>query len=283
MIILSKDDTYTDLYKKYLIEKCKFDRQIKLDVPRTLRNYDYFKDKYIQDKLFNVLHVVACDNPIIGYLQGMNCIAGYFLMKYKDNEIETFKTMSQILKNDKYGLKGLFIDEFPQLFLAIYQVESLTKKHLSDIFKHLKKIKLNTLTWLAPCILTLFTKNLYSINIKNFDIFIDFFLKDGWIIIIKFILLILEKSKDYIIGKTYEETLLYLNDGMWTNVEFYDKELDKAFSNSKITDDVLFKLQVEHVKNLSAIDPEERRRNNKSIGLIICSLLSSIFTIVMTG
>ena len=282
MIILSKDDTYTDLYKKYLKDKCKFDRQIKLDVPRTLRNYDYFKDKYIQDKLFNVLHVIACDNPTIGYLQGMNCIAGYFLMKYKDNEIETFKTMSQLLKNDKYGLKGLFVEGFPQLFLAIYQVEQLTKKHLPDVYKHLKKINLKTLTWLAPCILTLFTKNLYSIDIKNFDIFIDFFLKDGWIIIIKFVLLILEKSKDYIINKSYDQTLLYLNDGMWDNVEFYDKELDKTFSNSKISDEIIFKLEVEYIKIVSAQDPEERRRNNRSIGILICSLLSSIFAMVMT-
>ena len=79
------------------------------------------------------------------------------------DEIETFKTMSKLLKNDKYGLKGLYVDEFPKLFLTTYQVNKLSETYLPKLYEYLTKINLDSLSWLSSWVLTLFTKHFEKI------------------------------------------------------------------------------------------------------------------------
>lgn len=278
MIVSEKDDPYLTIYKKCLKEMSKYKKQIKLDVPRTLVEFQYFKDEGNLSRLHNVLYALSCDNKEIGYLQGMNFIAGYFLMRYNSDEIKTFKTITCMLKNDKFGIKGLFISDFPRLFLAIYQIDELLKVINPEVYKHFENIGLTTITWLTSIILTLFAKNLYEIGLDNYTLFMDKFMEHGWITLIKFALVLIQESEPYILEENYENVLIFMNEGLWKTIEF--NEIDKLLDDIDVDDDKLHELEIEHTKNISNESPEQKK---KSIGFIICSLLFGLSSIIMRG
>ena len=177
IIIPDREDSYLNIYKKCLKKKTKYEKQIKLDVPRTIIHKKYFKDKDNLKRLERVLLAITADNKDVGYLQGMNFIVGYFLIRYKNDEVKTFQTMSTLFKNYKYGLKGLFTEGFPRLFLAIYQIETLMKIYYPNIYETLQSRELNTMVWITPWIFTLLAKYVDDIGIDNYNIIMDDFLQ----------------------------------------------------------------------------------------------------------
>ena len=102
--------------------------------------------------------------------------------------------MSQLMKNDIYGLNSLFAKDFPKLFLTFYQVNNLLEVYLPNLHYHLKKYNIDTLAWLSSWVLTLFTKYFEEIGPKNFNKFFDIYLEKGWITVIKFIFIVLKKK-----------------------------------------------------------------------------------------
>lgn len=69
---------------------------IKVDLPRTFPDNVYF-DQYKQ-KLFNILIAYAQHNPVVGYCQGMNYIAGLILLVTK-NEEATFWLLREVMES----------------------------------------------------------------------------------------------------------------------------------------------------------------------------------------
>ena len=277
MLIQDREDTYLNIYKKCLKEDNKYSKQIKLDISRTLVEYDYYKQIENRERLERVLKGISSDNKDTGYLQGMNFVVGYFLMRFKSDEVETFKTMSELLKNFKYGLRGLYSDEFPRLFLAIYQVDMLTKTYYPVIHERLKELELDAIVWLTPWMFTLFSKHLYNIGIENYNIFIDDFLKNGWSTIIKFAMIILEKGKDYIMTNPYEKVLVYLNDGIFETLDFDSLDIASLLKKTQVTDITLFQLEIDYVTKLTDKREDIPKKDRKTM-MIICSILTGILT-----
>lgn len=277
IVISEREDSYFNIYNKCLKKKTKYEKQIKLDVPRTIINNNYFKDEDNLKKLENVLIAITVDNPDVGYLQGMNFIVGYFLIRYNNDEVKTFKTMSELLKNYKFGLKGLFTTEFPRLFLAIYQVEHLMKIYYFDIYDTLQKIELDTMVWITPWIFTLFSKYIDNIGIKNYDIIIDDFLINGWSTIIKIIMIMLDINRDQIVDQSYEHIMIYLNEKLWTHTDFENIDFTQKIKDIPITNDTLFQLEISYVKELTRNkNSKDNRHSNRDIMIIICTILSGI-------
>ena len=72
----------------------------------------------------------------------------YTIMKIllsNDDEIKSFNIFNDLIKNPKYSLGGLYVKEFPRLFLAIYQVNKLSQKYIRNVYNHLKKFNLKKL------------------------------------------------------------------------------------------------------------------------------------------
>jgi Rab-GTPase-TBC domain len=55
--------------------------------------------------LLSVLRTYALFNPVIEYCQGMNYVAGFLLMVFKDPEV-TFKALITIV--ERFGIADLF-------------------------------------------------------------------------------------------------------------------------------------------------------------------------------
>ena len=71
--------------------------------------------------LIRILNAVANQMPDLGYVQGMNFIAASLLL-ILCNEEDTFYMMIQLLK--KYKLKDMYLNNFNQLKLLCFQLES---------------------------------------------------------------------------------------------------------------------------------------------------------------
>lgn len=65
-----------------------FERQIDLDIERTLRDHVLFKTRFgqAQVSLFKILVAYSNVDPAVGYCQGMSTVAA-FLLLYFDEEV----------------------------------------------------------------------------------------------------------------------------------------------------------------------------------------------------
>lgn len=100
---------------------CADDAQIDLDVPRTISEHIFFRQRYGagQRLLFQVLHCISLKFPKIGYVQGMAAIAATLLCYYPG---EIAFVMLVRLWQDK-GLESFFSQEFDGLMTAFKRLD----------------------------------------------------------------------------------------------------------------------------------------------------------------
>jgi hypothetical protein len=72
-------------------------RQISVDIPRTYSKLGFFSTEPGATSLANVLHAFAVVNPIVGYVQGMNFIAGVLLLSCL---IDQHTPLQPVVQND---------------------------------------------------------------------------------------------------------------------------------------------------------------------------------------
>jgi hypothetical protein len=104
---------------------------ISMDVNRSYTNIKSMN----QAQLKNILRTYAFFNSEIKYCQGMNFLAGFLLMFYKDEEL-TFKAFSGFIAN--FGMDELFREGLPLLKLYFYKLDRLISMYLPDLYTHLK-------------------------------------------------------------------------------------------------------------------------------------------------
>jgi len=185
-------------YEQYLSIKNKYDDQIKVDIDRTFTTNIYFKNKDNLQKLQRLLHAIACHKPKVGYIQGMNFLAGFLLLIHDDEKI-SFEIFNKLLEDPKYGLDGLYTDSFPKLYLATYQIIKLCKKYIPEVYRHFQKFNVKPQHWLSSWLLTLFLKYIEDIGLDNYKILFNFFEKYGWDILLTFVIAVLKMNKHNII------------------------------------------------------------------------------------
>ena len=238
------------MYKQYLSTKSDYDEQINLDIHRTFSFYNAFKQKDMQDKLRRVLHAISCKNPYVGYVQGMNFLAGFLLLNY--SEEDSFKLFIRFLEEPKYDLYGLYINGFPKLHLSIFQIEQLCKKYLPTIHNHFLKLDVKSQHWLLSWLLTLFLKNIKSIGFNNYKILFREFYRFGWNVLIRFIIIMLKNNQQCILDKkNFSDLLTFLLEDIWKITDF--RSMSFLISESKIIkNDELYMLELKYVMKTSS-------------------------------
>ncbi|GAV07756.1 hypothetical protein RvY_17562 [Ramazzottius varieornatus] len=132
-------------------------RQIDLDVNRTYRNHEMFRERYgiKQQALFHVLAAYSMYNTEVGYCQGMSQVAALLLMYMSDED--AFWAMSALLSDKKYAMHGFFLPGFPKLMRFQTQHEAILKKYLPKVKKHMDKHDVHTnlysVKWFFQCFL----------------------------------------------------------------------------------------------------------------------------------
>jgi hypothetical protein len=107
------------------------DEVISMDVNRSYTNIK----KMDQKALKNILRTYAFYNSEIKYCQGMNFLAGFLLMFFKDEEL-AFKAFSGLIQ--KFDMTELFKEDMPHLKLFFYKLDRLINMYLPDLYSHFK-------------------------------------------------------------------------------------------------------------------------------------------------
>merc|ERR1711981_1412175 len=79
-----------------------------------------------QSRLRRVLNAYAIHDPQVGYVQGMNFIAAYFLL-YASEE-DTFWLLDAIMRKPKFGLANVYSNGMSKLHVAMYQTDMALKQ-----------------------------------------------------------------------------------------------------------------------------------------------------------
>ena len=113
--------------------------QIRKDIDRTFPEEPFFAEEKNRETFKNLLKRVALYLPVLGYTQGMNFIAGYFLL-YGMNEQEAFIAMVRLLLHPDLMALGLYQDRYPlaTLYIRIFwnalrQRQPLLSSKVQDI------------------------------------------------------------------------------------------------------------------------------------------------------
>ncbi|KAG1085224.1 hypothetical protein G6F42_021481 [Rhizopus arrhizus] len=142
-------------YQELLLKENSHERQIDLDIPRTLRDHIMFRQRYGsgQRALFNVLRAFASYDEEVGYCQGMTNIAATILM-YCEEE-KAFLVLVHMFLREK--LHNLYIPGFPMLMESFYIQEALLKGYLPKLNQHLADLGLSSDIYSTRWYITLFT------------------------------------------------------------------------------------------------------------------------------
>ena len=91
--------------------------------------------------LNNVLKTYAFFNPEIEYCQGMNFVAGFLFLVFRDEQL-CFKSLMRVA--EIFDMSSLYKKEMPMLKLFFYQMDRLIAIQLPQLHQHFKDEGINS-------------------------------------------------------------------------------------------------------------------------------------------
>lgn len=143
-----------DSFRKLYMKISGFERQIDLDIERTLRDHVLFKARFssAQVSLFKVLVAYSNLDREVGYCQGMSTIAA-FLLLYFDEEV-AFAALRRLLERD--SLRTMYVADFPMLFEFFHVQETLMKSSTPRLSDQLRTFGIETSVYATKWYLTMY-------------------------------------------------------------------------------------------------------------------------------
>ncbi len=182
-----------------------FERQIDLDIERTLRDHVLFKIRYSQAQisLFKILVAYSNLDPEVGYCQGMSTIAAFLLLYF--DETAAFEAFVKLMSRD--DLRLMYRTGFPLLFEYFWIQERLMKKFLPKLWDHLEKHSISTSIYATKWYLTLFLSFPTRLAARIWDLFLFY----GLDLLPLTAVCLLKMHEKKICGMGFEETMQFLS------------------------------------------------------------------------
>jgi hypothetical protein len=164
----SPPDATTTRYRELYLKISGFERQIDLDIERTLRDHVMFKIRFssAQISLFKVLVAYSNYDPQVGYCQGMSTIAAFILLYFPEEA--AFSALLGVMAETRQ----LFVTGFPKLFETFYVQERLMRKYLPRLHKHLTHLAISPSIYATKWYLTLFLGLPVPLATRIWDLFL---------------------------------------------------------------------------------------------------------------
>ena len=147
--------------------------------------------------------------PKIGYVQGMNFLAGFFLMLSGFQSFETWDFLVNFIKKRKNLYFGIYDQGFPVLNFLCYSTNKILQISNKKIFLHLKSMNFPIDLWVSKWFLSFFILALpleYLLRIFDYLLFSDVF---GMVVVALVIVNSMEKE---ILKREFEDIALLFND-----------------------------------------------------------------------
>jgi ecotropic viral integration site 5 protein len=163
--------------------------------------------------LTNILKTYAYFNPEIEYCQGMNFVAGFLYLVFRDEE-QSFKALQEIIEVN--NMHELFLPELPRLKLFFYQLDRLLSIHLPQLHNHFKDEMVNSSYYSSPWFITIFTNSLQSqegdvLSDKILELW-DYFLVAGWKAIFRMALYLMRENEQDLLSMNFEQILNFVTE-----------------------------------------------------------------------
>ncbi|RUS17086.1 rab-GTPase-TBC domain-containing protein [Endogone sp. FLAS-F59071] len=237
--------TYNDLLRV----SSPHERQIDLDIPRTMHGHIMFRTRFgfgwvscasaashlefhglvwsgfkrAQRILFNVLRAFSSYDKEVGYCQGMTNVAATLLMFFEEEVSQkTFIILTHLFR--RYNLHNLFIPGFPALIESFYIQEQLMQKYAPRVAKAFgssvayplsskqSKLQITSSAYATRWFITLFTGGVvpYHTLLRIWDLF---FLM-GFDALYYVAVALLKENQDNLISSDFEKVMNALSSTM---------------------------------------------------------------------
>jgi len=160
-----------------------------------------------QDALRNVLRAYSLYDGETGYCQGMNFIAAMFLTFL--SEEESFWLLVVVMNREPYKIRDLFGEDMAGTHEVLYIAEKLMNQFLPELSAHMEKENVHVTMFVTQWLVTLYVREF------PFDLVArvwDSFLVEGWKVIYRVMLSLMEEASRDILGLQFEGILHYLRD-----------------------------------------------------------------------
>ncbi|KAJ1965386.1 GTPase-activating protein [Dispira parvispora] len=202
----SKDLSVEQQYTKLLALSTPAEKQITLDLPRTLPREEYFKEPNGpgQMALFRVLKAYALYDPEVGYCQGIAFIVAPLLLHMPEEE--AFCLLVRLMET--YDLRGHYTPRMEKLHLRLFQLERLVEETLPLIQRHFIKEGVQTIMYASQWFMTLFA---YRFPVELAVRLFDLVFAEGVETLFKFALVLLRVNQAQILSLHFEELVDFLH------------------------------------------------------------------------
>ena len=201
-----------EVYKQHTLKQS-VSELISMDVQRSFHNLRHIVKPEI---LNNILKTYAFFNPEIEYCQGMNFVAGFLFLCFRDEQT-TFNALMR--SAEIFDMGNLYKRELPKLKLFFYQLDRLIAIQLPQLHQHLKDEQINAGIFASAWFITQFTNSLQmdkrqvSSQVEEGTIppnllqLWDYFITSGWKAMFKMSLYILKSNETQLLQLGFEDIL----------------------------------------------------------------------------
>ncbi|ORZ25044.1 rab-GTPase-TBC domain-domain-containing protein [Absidia repens] len=224
-----RDYTLKARYATLLHQTTSNERQIDLDIPRTMHGHIMFRQRYGsgQCALFNVLRAFAGYDEEVGYCQGMANVVAMLLMYCEDEK--AFLLLVHMFERD--NLHDLFIPGFPALMESFYIQEKLLLCLAPSLANHLSRIGLTSDMFATRWYITLFTGGVvrYQTLLRIWDLY---FL-NGFDIFYCTAVALLMNQKDNLLKCDLESALAFLGGTLFVPEDQIIKLIKRLYEKTR--------------------------------------------------
>mmetsp|Transcript_39676 Transcript_39676/g.55953 ORF Transcript_39676/g.55953 Transcript_39676/m.55953 type:complete len:479 (+) Transcript_39676:224-1660(+) len=168
---------------------------------------DLIHSKGGQASLRRVLRAYSVYDKDVGYCQGMNFITGMFLTFMEEEE--SFWLLVAVMNDVPCRMRGLFGVGMRDTHQVLYIADQLMKQFLPKLYKHLEVQSVHITMYATQWLLTLYTSTF------PFDLVTrvwDAFLGEGWKIVYRVMLALLQESQSKLLKLEFEDILGFFRD-----------------------------------------------------------------------
>jgi len=199
----------------------KLTRKLTREEKREIAKADYAGAKGGQASLRRVLRAYSVYDANVGYCQGMNFIAAMFIAithKEEDqdspeaimhHEEEAFWLLTTVMNEEPFRCREMFGEGMSGAHRVLYVAEKLIGQFLPRLSRHLEKEGIHITMFATQWLLTLYTS---SFRFELVTRVWDCFLAEGWKIVYRVMLAILDDASPKLLKLHFEEILGYFRD-----------------------------------------------------------------------
>lgn len=210
---------------------------IEVDVARSFQKNPAISSRNLK----NILKAYALHNEEIGYCQGMNYIAGTLFLVIQDEE-NSCKCLAAMI--EKFSMSSLFTQNLKKLKKLFYIFDRLIVIYLPEINEVFKDAWVFTDHFSSAWFLTLFSSVLHTkfeVLVKVWDLFFLY----GWKAIFRICIGVMQKYKESMIDKSFEDVLFILNGLATSNI--LDEDFFVHLESVKIPNRLIDEIEEEYV------------------------------------